>query len=64
MDRIDSTQFKIEDLTGAGDMLLKREILVEGDAQVPFRSTEKGRDRLFWLCLEGIRIISVLPGFS
>ena len=33
-DRIGSTQFKIADLTGAGDMLLKREILVEGDAQV------------------------------
>ena len=33
-DRIDSMQFKIADLTGAGDMLLKREILVEGDAQV------------------------------
>ena len=33
-DRIDSTQFKIADLTGAGDMLLKREILVEGNAQV------------------------------
>ena len=33
-DRIDSTQFKIADLTGAGDMLLKREILDEGNAQV------------------------------
>ena len=33
-DEIDSTQFKIADLTGAGDMLLKREILVEGNAQV------------------------------
>ena len=26
---MDPTQFKIADLTGAGDMLLKREILVE-----------------------------------
>ena len=34
MRRIDSMQFKIADLTGAGDMLLKREILVKGDAQV------------------------------
>ena len=34
MDRIDSMQFKIADLTGAGDMWLKREILVVGDAQV------------------------------
>ena len=33
-DRKDSTQFKIAELTGAGDMLLKRESLVEGDAQV------------------------------
>ena len=33
-DRIGSMQFKIADLTGAGDMLLKREILVEGNAQV------------------------------
>ena len=33
-DRIDSMQLKIVDLTGAGDMLLKREILVEGDSQV------------------------------
>ena len=33
MDRIDSTQFNIAELTDAGDMLLKREILVEGDAQ-------------------------------
>ena len=64
MDRIDSLQFKISDLTGAGDMLLKREILVEGDAQIPFRSTEKGRDRLFWLCSEVMRISSVLSGFS
>ena len=30
-DRIDSKQFKIADLTGAGNMLLKIEILVEGD---------------------------------
>ena len=36
-DGIDSTQFKIADLTGAGDMLLKREILVEGNAQVADR---------------------------
>ena len=33
-DRIDSKQFKIADLTGTGDMLLKTEILVEGNAQV------------------------------
>ena len=33
-DRIDPTQFKIADLIGVGDMLLKREILVEGNAQV------------------------------
>ena len=33
-DGIDSMQFKIADLTGVGDMLLKREILVEGNAQV------------------------------
>ena len=31
-DKIAFTQFKIADLTGAGDMLLKREILVEGNA--------------------------------
>ena len=31
---VDSMQVKIAELTGAGDMLLKREILVEGDAQV------------------------------
>ena len=49
---------KIADLTGAGDMLLKIEILVADDAQ------EKGRDRLFWLCLEVMRIISVLSEFS
>ena len=30
-------QFKIVDLTGAGDMLLKREILVEGNAQAADR---------------------------
>ena len=34
IDKIDSTPFKIADLTGAEDMLLKREILVKGDAQV------------------------------
>ena len=55
-DRINSTQFKIADLTSAGDMLLKREILVGGnvqvaDSQVPFSLTEKGTERLFW-CLE------------
>ena len=33
-DGIDSTHFKIADLTGAGDMLLKGEILVEGNVQV------------------------------
>ena len=33
-DRIDSTQFKIAALAGARDRLLKREIVVEVDAQV------------------------------
>ena len=42
-DRIDSTQFKIADLTGAGDMLLKREILVEGNAQVADRGRKMNR---------------------
>ena len=43
-DRIDSTQFKIADLRGVGDMLLKREILVEGDAQVAesYRKLNRG----------------------
>ena len=60
-DRIDSTQFKIADLTSAGDMLLKREILVEGEAQVAdteerlieveFKSTEKGTDSFFSGCV-------------
>ena len=33
MDRIDSKQCKTADLTGVGDMLLKREILIKGDTQ-------------------------------
>ena len=41
-DRIYFTQFKI-DLTGAEDMLLKREILVEGDAQVADSSRKMNR---------------------
>ena len=43
MDGIDSTQFKIADLTGVGDMLLKREILVEGNAQVADRRRKMNR---------------------
>ena len=33
MNRADSVQFKMADLTSAGDMLLKRDILVKGNAQ-------------------------------
>ena len=42
-DGIDSMQFKIADLTGAGDMLLKREILVEGNAQVADMKKDESR---------------------
>ena len=42
-DRTDSTQFKIADLTGAGDMLLKREILFEGNAQVADMKKDESR---------------------
>ena len=69
-DRIDSTQFKIADLIGAGDMLLKREILVEGNAQVADsrRNMNRGsiqidreRERqAFLVVFRSERIISVL----
>ena len=55
MDRIDSMQFKIAELTGAGDMLLKREILVGGNVQVAdSRSSiqlDRERDRKAFLVL-------------
>ena len=74
-DRIDSTQFKIADLTGGGDMLLKREILVEGDAQVAdsrrkmnrgFIQIDRERERQAFLVVfrSDENYSSVLSGFS
>ena len=72
-DGTDFTQFKIADLAGAADMLLKRKILVEGDAQVAdnrrdesgFHSDRQRKGgRGFLVCLEMIRIIYVSSGFS
>ena len=55
-------------------MLLKKEILVEGDAEIAdsWRKMNRGsiqidrkRERqAFWLCLEVMRIAYVLSGFS
>ena len=63
-----------DDLTGAGDLLLKRRILVESDAQAAdnwgginrgsIQIDRERDDRLFWLCLEVMRFISLLSGFG